>query len=86
MGFLSEKSVKKGEIQVGIERSAMQTALPGKASDSVSVPAQYRGYMDDVVRKIVARGNDAEIRSSKDGIKIFEVSKKVAAVIPAQPK
>ena len=42
--------------------------------------------MDDVVRKIVARGNDAEIRSSKDGIKIFEVSKKVAAVIPAQPK
>lgn len=69
-----------------IKRSVMRTTLPGKASESVSVPAQYRGYMDDVVRKIVARGNDAEIRSSKDGIKIFEVSKKIAAVIPAQPK
>lgn len=48
-----------------------------------NVPQRYASYMDDVVRKIVARGNDAEIRSSKDGIKIFEVSKKVAAIIPA---
>ena len=69
---------------MGIERTMMQTALPGKASDSVSVPTQYKGYMDDVVRRIVARGNDAEIRSSKDGIKIFEVSKRIAAVIPKE--
>lgn len=50
--------------------------------DRVAVPQRYASYMDDTVRKIVARGNDAEIRSSKDGIKIFEVSKKVVAVIP----
>jgi len=54
--------------------------VPGRIRNNV--PKQYEGYMDDVVRGIVARGNDAEIRSSKDGIKIFEVSKKVAAVIP----
>ena len=40
--------------------------------------------IDEVVRRIVARGNDAEVRSSKDGIKIFEVSKRVAAVIPKE--
>ena len=67
---------------MGIQRSVMQTVLPGKASDSVHVPMQYKGYMDDVVRRIVARGNDAEIRSSKDGIKILEISKKLVAVIP----
>ena len=49
-----------------------------------NVSQEYVGYMDDVVRGIVARGNDAEIRSSKDGIKIFEVSKRVAAVIPVK--
>lgn len=48
----------------------------------IPVPQKYAGYMDDVVRKIVAKGNDVEIRSSKDGIKILEVSKRVAAVIP----
>lgn len=66
------------------ERTELCAAVPGKIRNNV--PAQYKGYMDDVVRKIVARGNDAEIRSSKDGIKIFEVSKKVAAVIPVDPK
>ena len=58
-----------------------QTVIPGTAGP-VSVSQKYASYMDDMVRKIVARGNDAEIRSSKDGIKIFEVSKKVVAVIP----
>jgi hypothetical protein len=65
---------------VGINRID-QTVVPGTAGP-VSVPQKYASYMDDTVRKIVARGNDAEIRSSKDGIKIFEVSKKVVAVIP----
>ena len=69
---------------MGIQRSVMRTTLPGKASDSVRVPQQYAAFMDDTVRAIVARGNDAEIRSSKEGIKIFEVSKKVAAVIPME--
>lgn len=68
-----------------IKRSVMRTTLPGNYSgDKVSVPQKYAAYMDDVVRGIVARGNDAEIRSSKEGIKIFEVSKKVAAVIPKE--
>lgn len=71
---------------MGIQRSVMRTTLPGKASESVRVPQQYAAFMDDTVRAIVARGNDAEIRSSKDGIKIFEVSKKVAAVIPMEFK
>ena len=65
---------------MGINR-INQTVIPGTAGP-VSVPQKYASYMDDTVRKIVARGNDAEIRSSKDGIKIFEVSKKVVAVIP----
>jgi len=67
-------------VQVGINRID-QTVIPGTAGP-VSVPQKYASYIDDTVRKIVARGNDAEIRSSKDGIKIFEVSKKVVAVIP----
>lgn len=71
---------------MGIQRSVMRTTLPGKASDTVSVPQRYAAFMDDTVRAIVARGNDAEIRSSKEGIKIFEVSKKVAAVIPMEFK
>lgn len=46
------------------------------------VPPQYAGFMDDVVRKIVAKGNDVEIRTCKEGLKVLEVSKRVAAVIP----
>lgn len=64
---------------MGINR----TVIPGTAGP-VSVPQKYASYMDDTVRKIVARGNDVEIRSSKDGIKILEVSKRVAAVIPKE--
>lgn len=70
---------------MGINRSVMRTTLPGQSVEKVSVPLKYAAYMDDVVRNIVARGNDAEIKSSKDGIKILEVSKKVAAVIPMNP-
>lgn len=60
-----------------------QTVIPA-TSGQVNVPQRYASYMEDVVRKIVARGNDAEVRSSKDGIKIYEISKKVAAVIPKE--
>lgn len=65
---------------MGIEDKATRTVVPG----SVNVPQRYASYMDDTVRKIVERGNDAEIRSSKDGIKILEVSKKLVAVIPKE--
>ena len=67
---------------MGINR-INQTVVPGTAGP-VNVPQKYASFMDDTVRKIVARGNDVEIRSSKDGIKILEVSKRVAAVIPKE--
>ena len=67
---------------MAVKSTELCATVPGRIRNNV--PAQYKGYMDDVVRGIVARGNDAEIRSSKDGIKIFEVSKKIAAVIPKE--
>lgn len=59
-----------------LKRTAERSAV------SAMVPPQYAGYMDDVVRKIVAKGNDVEIRTCKEGLKVLEVSKRVAAVIP----
>ena len=32
--------------------------------------------------EIASRGNDVEIRRSKDGLKIFEVSKRLVKIIP----
>lgn len=65
---------------MGINNNPNQTW----SADRVNVPKRYATYLDDTVRKIVARGNDVEIRSSKDGIKVLEVSKKIAAVIPKE--
>ena len=31
--------------------------------------------------EITARGNDMEIRSSKDGLKVFEVSKRLVVIL-----
>ena len=70
---------------MGIQRSVMRTTLPGSSGENVSVPQKYAAYLDDTVRNIVQRGNDVEIRSSKDGIKVLEVKKTVAAVIPMNP-
>ena len=38
--------------------------------------------INQVVNEIVARGNDVEMRTCREGIKIFEVSKKVVTIIP----
>lgn len=70
---------------MGIQRSVMRTTLPGNSGENVSVPQKYAAFLDDTVRNIVQRGNDVEIRSSKDGIKVLEVKKTVAAVIPMNP-
>lgn len=32
--------------------------------------------------EIIARGNDVEIRRSKDGLKVFEISKRLVKIIP----
>lgn len=39
--------------------------------------------LDKIAREITARGNDVEVRTCREGIKVFEVSKKVVAVFPA---
>lgn len=70
---------------MGIQRSVMRTTLPGNSGENVSVPQKYAAFLDDTVRNIVQRGNDVEIRSTKDGIKVLEVKKTVAAVIPMNP-
>ena len=42
--------------------------------------------LDKIAREITARGNDMEVRTCREGLKIFEISKKVIAVIPAEKK
>lgn len=38
--------------------------------------------LNKTISGIVARGNDAEVRTCKEGIKVLEVTKRVAVVIP----
>ena len=40
------------------------------------------GLLARTLDEIAKRGNDAEIRTCKEGIKILEVRKSVAAIIP----
>ena len=40
------------------------------------------GLLARTLDEIAKRGNDAEIRTCKEGIKILEVRKTVAAIIP----
>ena len=37
--------------------------------------------LDVLADEITARGNDTEVRHSKDGIKVFEVTKKLIKII-----
>lgn len=39
--------------------------------------------LEDFTREIIQRGNDVEIRKGKDGIKVFEVKKKLIALVAA---
>ena len=38
--------------------------------------------LDELAREIAERGNDMQTTHSKDGLKVFEVSKKLIRVIP----
>lgn len=42
----------------------------------------HENTLNEIIEKIYLRKKDAEIRTCKDGIKIFEVSKKLIAVLP----
>lgn len=37
--------------------------------------------LEELAAQITARGNDMEVRSGKDGLKVFEISKKLIMVI-----
>lgn len=39
--------------------------------------------LDNLVREITSRGNDVEVRTCREGIKVFEISKRVAGVFPS---
>jgi hypothetical protein len=40
------------------------------------------GLLAKTLNEIAKRGNDAEVRTCKEGIKILEVTKRVAMIIP----
>ncbi len=40
--------------------------------------------LDDIIAEITARGNDVEVRHSKNGVRVYEVSKKLVSEIPSK--
>ena len=40
--------------------------------------------IDKIAREITARGNDVEVRTCREGIKVLEVSKKLIAIFPIE--
>lgn len=38
--------------------------------------------LQEITKFSVTKGNDIEMRSSKDGIKVYEVSKKLIGILP----
>ena len=46
------------------------------------VPRRGVSNLDKLVREITSRGNDVEVRTCREGIKVIEVSKKVMGVFP----
>ena len=48
------------------------------------VPKQKPDSLDALVREITARGNDVEVRTCREGIKVLEITKKVAGVFPVE--
>ena len=37
--------------------------------------------LEALAREITERGNDMEVRSSKDGLKVYEVSKRLVGIV-----
>lgn len=52
----------------------------GKNGVSKHSPRQIR-TLETLAREITERGNDMEVRSSKDGLKVYEVSKRLVGVL-----
>ena len=48
------------------------------------VPKPKPDSLDALVREITARGNDVEVRTCREGLKVIEITKKVAGVFPAE--
>ena len=46
------------------------------------VPRRGVSNLDKLVREITSRGNDVEVRTCREGIKVFEITKRVAGVFP----
>ena len=42
--------------------------------------------IETIYRRVIERGNDVEIRRSKEGVKVFEVCKRLIAEIPNERK
>lgn len=58
-------------------------SFPPKSGNAANSPTKVPvTSLEKIAKEITARGNDMEVRSSKDGIKVLEVSKKVVAVFP----
>lgn len=58
-----------------------RTYKPANGNTAVKTPVST---IDKIAREITARGNDVEVRTCREGLKIFEVSKKVVAVFPVE--
>ena len=46
------------------------------------VPKNRASNLDNLVREITARGNDVEVRTCREGIKVLEITKRVAGIFP----
>ena len=53
-----------------------------QASRMNQSPAGRVSNLDKLVREITARGNDVEVRTCREGIKVLEITKRVAGVFP----
>ena len=49
---------------------------------NAQISADRNGLLARTLDEIAKRGNDAEVRTCKEGIKILEVTKRVAVIIP----
>ena len=49
---------------------------------NAQISAERNGLLARTLDEIAKRGNDAEVRTCKEGIKILEVTKRVAVIIP----
>ena len=57
--------------------------LKGQTCGNAQMSAVDRnGLLARTLDEIAKRGNDAEVRTCKEGVKILEVTKRVAIIIP----